>query len=177
MTPSPYRSAYHPERRMSCRLPPQSTLAAVLDHADANLAARVPTVRPAAHQVDQRPTSPRRRLHQGGRMVARPTRRAGLRGLRPPHRGPSRRRRASGRAGGLQWPAYPVLRPLRRAAGRSVSLWHSDPFDPQYVDGPRGKRFVARGAVDDKGQTADVPGGPARLAHAPAAAFLPASPC
>jgi acetylornithine deacetylase/succinyl-diaminopimelate desuccinylase-like protein len=34
-----------------------------------------------------------------------------------------------------------------------LSLWHSDPFDPQYVDGPRGKRFVARGAVDDKGQT------------------------
>ena len=34
-----------------------------------------------------------------------------------------------------------------------VSLWQSDPFDPQYVDGPRGKRFVARGAVDDKGQT------------------------
>ncbi|HEY1411603.1 MAG TPA: dipeptidase [Rhodopila sp.] len=34
-----------------------------------------------------------------------------------------------------------------------ISLWHSDPFDPQYVDGPRGKRFVARGAVDDKGQT------------------------
>ncbi len=34
-----------------------------------------------------------------------------------------------------------------------VSLWHSDPFDPQYADGPRGKRFVARGAVDDKGQT------------------------
>ena len=34
-----------------------------------------------------------------------------------------------------------------------VSLWHGDPFDPQYVDGPHGKRFVARGAVDDKGQT------------------------
>lgn len=34
-----------------------------------------------------------------------------------------------------------------------VSLWHSDPFDPQLVDGPRGKRYVARGAVDDKGQT------------------------
>jgi acetylornithine deacetylase/succinyl-diaminopimelate desuccinylase-like protein len=34
-----------------------------------------------------------------------------------------------------------------------VTLWHSDPFEPQYVDGPRGKRFVARGAVDDKGQT------------------------
>ncbi len=34
-----------------------------------------------------------------------------------------------------------------------VSLWHSPPFEPQLVDGPRGKRFVARGAVDDKGQT------------------------
>ncbi len=28
----------------------------------------------------------------------------------------------------------------------------SPPFDPQLVDGPHGKRFVARGAVDDKGQ-------------------------
>ena len=34
-----------------------------------------------------------------------------------------------------------------------LALWHSDPFDPQLVDGPRGKRYVARGAVDDKGQT------------------------
>jgi acetylornithine deacetylase/succinyl-diaminopimelate desuccinylase-like protein len=34
-----------------------------------------------------------------------------------------------------------------------LDLWHSPPFDPQLVDGPRGKRFVARGAVDDKGQT------------------------
>ncbi len=34
-----------------------------------------------------------------------------------------------------------------------VELWHSPPFDPQLVDGPHGKRFVARGAVDDKGQT------------------------
>ena len=33
-----------------------------------------------------------------------------------------------------------------------LNLWHSPPFDPQLVDGPRGKRFVARGAVDDKGQ-------------------------
>jgi acetylornithine deacetylase/succinyl-diaminopimelate desuccinylase-like protein len=32
------------------------------------------------------------------------------------------------------------------------NLWHSDPFDPQLVDGPRGKKIVARGAVDDKGQ-------------------------
>ena len=34
-----------------------------------------------------------------------------------------------------------------------LSLWHSDPFEPRLVDGPRGKRYVARGAVDDKGQT------------------------
>jgi acetylornithine deacetylase/succinyl-diaminopimelate desuccinylase-like protein len=34
-----------------------------------------------------------------------------------------------------------------------LELWSSPPFDPQLVDGPRGKRFVARGAVDDKGQT------------------------
>jgi acetylornithine deacetylase/succinyl-diaminopimelate desuccinylase-like protein len=33
-----------------------------------------------------------------------------------------------------------------------LDLWHSPPFDPQFVDGPHGKRFVARGAVDDKGQ-------------------------
>ncbi|PPQ39258.1 dipeptidase [Rhodopila globiformis] len=34
-----------------------------------------------------------------------------------------------------------------------VSLWHSPPFEPQYADGPHGKRYVARGAVDDKGRT------------------------
>ena len=33
-----------------------------------------------------------------------------------------------------------------------LELWHSDPFDPQLVDGPRGRQIVARGAVDDKGQ-------------------------
>ncbi len=33
-----------------------------------------------------------------------------------------------------------------------LNLWETDPFDPQLVDGPRGKRIVARGAVDDKGQ-------------------------
>jgi acetylornithine deacetylase/succinyl-diaminopimelate desuccinylase-like protein len=33
-----------------------------------------------------------------------------------------------------------------------VELWDSGPFEPQVVDGPRGRRMVARGAVDDKGQ-------------------------
>ena len=31
-------------------------------------------------------------------------------------------------------------------------LWNSPPFEPAVVDGPRGPRLVARGAVDDKGQ-------------------------
>lgn len=31
-------------------------------------------------------------------------------------------------------------------------LWDSPPFDPVVVEGPRGPRIVARGAVDDKGQ-------------------------
>ena len=33
-----------------------------------------------------------------------------------------------------------------------LALWDSPPFEPTVVEGPRGPRIVARGAVDDKGQ-------------------------
>ncbi len=33
-----------------------------------------------------------------------------------------------------------------------LELWETGPFEPTIVDGPHGKRVVARGAVDDKGQ-------------------------
>ena len=33
-----------------------------------------------------------------------------------------------------------------------LDLWRARPFEPQIVDGPHGKRVVARGAVDNKGQ-------------------------
>ena len=34
-----------------------------------------------------------------------------------------------------------------------LELWAHPPFEPTIVDGPHGPRLVARGAVDDKGQT------------------------
>src|SRR5271165_7290373 len=47
---------------------------------------------------------------------------------------------------------HPVLWSLRRAAAGSAGTLDQPPFEPQLVDGPRGQRVVARGAVDDKGQ-------------------------
>ncbi|NJO37941.1 MAG: M20/M25/M40 family metallo-hydrolase, partial [Rhizobiales bacterium] len=34
-----------------------------------------------------------------------------------------------------------------------LDLWTTPPFEPTVVEGPRGRRMVARGAVDNKGQT------------------------
>src|SRR5271166_4917844 len=65
-------------------------------------------------------------------------------------------------------PGHPILLAHHAAAGDAphllyyghydvqppepLELWESPPFEPAIAGGPHGKRVVARGAVDDKGQ-------------------------
>ena len=97
-------------------------------------------------------------------MVARPVGRAGLRGVRPAHRRPSRCRGSSERADGLQRAAHPVLRALRRATGRS-----GVPLAQRSVR-PAIRRWPARQALrrprrgGRQGPDGDVPGGATGLA-------------
>jgi acetylornithine deacetylase/succinyl-diaminopimelate desuccinylase-like protein len=134
--------------------PSQSTLAAVLDHADANLATsranlfdllRIKSISAQpAHAADCVKAAEWWRdqlVGLGFDAAVRPTaghpvvvgRRDGPADYKGPH---------------ILFYGHYDVQPVD-----PLSLWHSDPFDPQLVDGPRGKRYVARGAVDDKGQT------------------------
>jgi hypothetical protein len=75
-------------------------------------------VRTRAHPVDLHRPGLCRRMPQGGRMAGRPTRSARLRRLRARHARPPDGRRPSRRPVARR-AACPLLRPLRRAAGRS----------------------------------------------------------
>jgi acetylornithine deacetylase/succinyl-diaminopimelate desuccinylase-like protein len=134
--------------------PTQSTLAAVLDHADANLAASRATLfdllriksisAQPAHAADCIKAAEWWRDQLTGlgfEASVRPTaghpvvvgHLAGPADYKGPH---------------VLFYGHYDVQPVD-----PLSLWHSDPFDPQLQDGPRGRRYVARGAVDDKGQT------------------------
>ena len=132
----------------------QSTIAAVLDHVDANLAASRATLfellriksisAQPAHAADCRKAAEWWRDQLAGlgfSAAVQPTpghpvvvgHIAGPADYRGPH---------------ILFYGHYDVQPVD-----PVALWQSDPFDPQCVDGPRGNRYVARGAVDDKGQT------------------------
>jgi acetylornithine deacetylase/succinyl-diaminopimelate desuccinylase-like protein len=134
--------------------PTQSTLAAVLDHADANLAASRATLfdllriksisAQPAHAADCIKAAEwwRDQLSSlGFEASVQPT--AGHPVVVGHFAGP-----ADYKGPHVLFYGHYDVQPVD-----PLSLWHSDPFDPQLQDGPRGKRYVARGAVDDKGQT------------------------
>jgi len=134
--------------------PALSTLAAVLDYVDANLA----TARETLFDLLRIPSISAEAAHAADCVRAAEWWRGQLAGL-------------GFEASVRPTPGHPVV--VGHLAGPSdysgprvlfyghydvqpvdpVSLWHNPPFEPQLVDGPRGKRYVARGAVDDKGQT------------------------
>jgi acetylornithine deacetylase/succinyl-diaminopimelate desuccinylase-like protein len=139
---------------METLMPAPSTVAAVLDHADANLPAsretlfdllRIPSISALpGHAADCERAAAwwRDQLAELGFAVSvRPTPGhpivVGHLAGPPEYSGPH-----------VLFYGHYDVQPVD-----PVSLWHSPPFEPQYADGPRGKRFVARGAVDDKGQT------------------------
>jgi acetylornithine deacetylase/succinyl-diaminopimelate desuccinylase-like protein len=134
--------------------PTQSTLAAVLDHADANLAAS----RANLFDLLRIKSISAQPAHAADCVKAAEWWRDQLRGLgfeasvRPTAGHPVVVGHLTGPADysgpHILFYGHYDVQPVD-----PISLWHSDPFDPQLVDGPRGKRYVARGAVDDKGQT------------------------
>ena len=136
-------------------VPSADTVAAVLRHADAvaRPVARHP-VRSAAHSLDQRATgAPAGLPARGGMVCASQLAGLGFRADVRPTAGPSGRGRASRGPDGYRGPHVLFYGHYDVQPVDPLELWHSPPFEPQLVDGPHGKRFVARGAVDDKGQT------------------------
>jgi acetylornithine deacetylase/succinyl-diaminopimelate desuccinylase-like protein len=134
--------------------PPPETLAAVLRHADASLEAsrgrlfdllRIPSIsaQPAHRQDCARAAEWVRGQLAGLGFQAdvRPT--AGHPVVVAHHAGP-----ANYNGPHVLFYGHYDVQPVD-----PLELWTSPPFEPQLVDGPRGKRFVARGAVDDKGQS------------------------
>ena len=158
--PSPPRAMVRPRQparmrtpRMTAPSPTPSTPCCATPTPRSSI--RRDPVRPAAHPLDQRPAGPsaglRARRRSGG-ATSWPA--SGFAAeIRPTPGHPVVVGHLDGPAG-LPRAARAVLRPLRRAAGRSAgAVDTARRSSRRLVDGPRGKRFVARGAVDDKGQT------------------------
>ena len=135
-------------------VPTQSTLSAVLAHVDANLERsretlfdllRIPSVSAQpAHAADCARAAEWWNAQLGGlgfESAVRPT--AGHPVVLAHHAGPP-----DYRGPHILFYGHYDVQPVD-----PLALWHSPPFEPQLVDGPHGKRYVARGAVDDKGQT------------------------